>query len=91
MASRDILTTDISYTAADRSARMPAWFEITPRAGQTTSTTPAAAVTHDDTDWSWLESGSDHGVEVIEHHVPAELLAAFFGKATHGGASLALC
>jgi hypothetical protein len=91
MASRDILTTDISYAATDRSARMPAWFEIAPRAGQSASNTPAVAVSTGDMDMSWLESGSDQGVEVIEHHVPAELLAAFFGKAAHGSAMLAIC
>jgi hypothetical protein len=41
-------------------------------AGSTTS----SAV---DPDLSWLDM-TDSGVEVIEHDVPVELLAAFFGK-----------
>jgi hypothetical protein len=74
MASRDILTNDVSFAAIDR-ARMPAWFEVAPRAGAVVATANMGS----DIDWNWLET-SDGGVEVIEHHVPAELLAAFFGK-----------
>jgi hypothetical protein len=60
---------------------MPAWFEVAPRAGNVASTTPSAT----DSDLSWLDT-TDSGVEVIEHNVPVELLAAFFGKS--GAASL---
>jgi hypothetical protein len=80
MASRDILTNDVSFAAIDRAVRMPAWFEVAPRASATAAATSNVAL---DTDWCWLDT-SDGGVEVIEHHVPAELLAAFFGTSGAG-------
>lgn len=81
MASRDILMNDASFAAIDRAARLPAWFEVAPRTANVNSTPTVTA----DTDWSWLDT-TDGGVEVIEHDVPVELLAAFFGKS--GAASL---
>lgn len=76
MASRDILMNDVSFAAIDRAVRMPAWFEVAPRAGNMAGSTMSSAV---DLDLSWLDM-TDSGVEVIEHDVPVELLAAFFGK-----------
>lgn len=80
MASRDILTNELSASALDRVIRMPAWFEMASRSTVAATTTGAAQA---NTDWSWLESDTslESGVEVIEHHVPAALLVAFFGPA----------
>ncbi|MFM2068653.1 MAG: hypothetical protein RLZZ584_3562 [Pseudomonadota bacterium] len=92
MASRDILTTDITSIAGDRNTRMPAWFEIAPRCSQPQDHTTELPVVQTDTDLSWLECDCDGGVEVIEHQVPAELLAVFFGKAAAcGHAAVAAC
>ncbi|MEY2686186.1 MAG: hypothetical protein RL375_384 [Pseudomonadota bacterium] len=82
MASRDILMNDVSFAAIDRAARLPAWFELNSRTGS--MAIPSTGASADD-DWSWLDT-TDGGVEVIEHQVPVELVAAFFGKS--GAASL---
>lgn len=82
MASRDILMSDVPFAAIDRPTRMPAWFEVAPRtAGMVNAASSVAA----DNDLSWLDI-TEGGVEVIEHDVPVELLAAFFGRS--GAASL---
>jgi hypothetical protein len=79
MASRDFLTSELNLSAGiDRAARMPAWFELAPRNVVGSTATPSCTA---DSDLSWLDTnlGSDNGMEVIEHHVPAALMAVFFG------------
>jgi hypothetical protein len=86
MASRDILTTELNLiTGIDRASRMPAWFDMVPRSSQGATATP---FTTPDSDLSWLETslGIDTGMEVIEHQVPAALMAVFFGSAAACGA-----
>jgi hypothetical protein len=86
MASRDILTTELNLSASiDRTSRMPAWFEPAARGMQGATATPSSAA---DSNLSWLDTdlGIDNGMEVIEHHVPAALMAVFFGTAAACGA-----
>jgi hypothetical protein len=76
MATLNTLNTDLTLSIVDRAARMPAWFEVAPQARPQAG---GASAVSSDTDWDWLEA-TDCGLEVIEHQVPVELLAAFFGK-----------
>lgn len=87
MASRDILMTELPVLASiDRTSRMPAWFDMAPRGHQATSAAPATVVESEDLSWLDASLGIDTGMDVIEHHVPAALMAIFFGQPAACGA-----